>query len=689
MKSSVTNPEFFESLKINLPRPTLNDILSLAKLRQSSSPKRKNWRLETSVHQLTSTLPSPEYGRTSELLPKKRKGNSSNLIIAEKEFNEAFNKLAPQQVIDQPISDEDKQAIWNIPCNIKENNTSYLLTPFSSTEYGEVITTLKTKSAPGPDLISNKIIKKIPPATHSLILKIFNIFYNKGSYPEHWNEFYVVFIPKPGRKGALRLISLANNIHKIFEKLILKRLEWWAENNHILQKYQSGFRRGLSCTDTVSTLITDIHLANQGKKLTGVVFIDLVGAFDNVIPEALIILLSKFGLPNKILKFIKETTSHHHLTGYAAGIALQKRRTTKGLPQGSILSPLLFNIYIYLIHTCIPESIKILAYADDIAIYVSDENFNNIRDQLNLALSRLHPFLKRLGLSIAPTKSYCTIFTNMRTRNTRILLKKQQFSIKINNENIPFSWSPRYLGVYLDPELNWRAHVNQMRNRIIPRINILKAMSGIKWGAHPSTLLTVYKGYIRPVLDWGCQVFYPLEPTLYIKASRLQFAALRVILGMMCSTPTNILLDINSEQPLAARWQYLTEKFLCKVSARTTHPLKHTLTRISKLPDHERSNLGFLVNSFLINYHLFEQVDNFKLPGYLEFPYDCRHLVPMIDTGTGLRISEEANINEHFDQFLKSYNNITTFYTDGSRLDTENRVGYAIFCPETDLEIKI
>ncbi|KMQ93500.1 pol-like protein [Lasius niger] len=196
---------------------------------------------------------------------KKRKGNSSNLIIAEKEFNEAFNKLAPQQVIDQPISDEDKQAIWNIPCNIKENDTSYLLTPFSSTEYGEVITTLKTKSAPGPDLISNKIIKKIPPATHSLILKIFNIFYNKGSYPEHWNEFYVVFIPKPGRKGALRLISLANNIHKIFEKLILKRLEWWAENSHILQKYQSGFRRGLSCTDTVSTLITDIHLANQGK----------------------------------------------------------------------------------------------------------------------------------------------------------------------------------------------------------------------------------------------------------------------------------------------------------------------------------------------------------------------------------------------------------------------------------------
>jgi len=217
-----------------------------------------------------------------------------------------------------------------------------------------------------------------------------------------------------------------------------------------------------------------------------VVFIDLVGAFDNVIPEALIILLSKFGLTNKILKFIKETTSHRHFTGYAAGIALQKRRTTKGLPQGSILSPLLFNIYIYLIHTCLPDSIKILAYADDISIYFSDENLNNIRDQLNLALSGLHLFLKRLGLSIAPTKSYCTIFTNKRLRNTRILLKNQQFSIKINNEIIPISWSPRYLGVYLDPELNWRAYIIQM-NKILLRINILKAIFRIKWGAHPST----------------------------------------------------------------------------------------------------------------------------------------------------------------------------------------------------------
>ncbi|KMQ83329.1 type-1 retrotransposable element r1dm [Lasius niger] len=145
--------------------------------------------------------------------------------------------------------------------------------------------------------------------------------------------------------------------------------------------------------------------------------------------------------------------------------------------------------------------------------------------------------------------------------------------IKILNENIQFSTATRFLGIYLDPELNWKALVNQLKNRIIPRINILKAISGIRWGAHLITLLTIYKGFIRSVLDWGCQVFHPLDEPLYIKVSRLQYAALRTVTGMMQTTPTNVLLDINGEQPLKTRWHFLTAKLLCKIMARTSHPL--------------------------------------------------------------------------------------------------------------------
>lgn len=88
-----------------------------------------------------------------------------------------------------------------------------------------------------------------------------------------------------------------------------------------------------------------------------------------------------------------------------------------------------------------------------------------------------------------------------------------------------------------------------MKNRITPRINpeALKAISGIRWGAHPSVLLMVYKVLIRSVLDWGSQISHPLDEKLLLKASRFQYAALRVVSGLMHTTPTNVLLDLNGE----------------------------------------------------------------------------------------------------------------------------------------------
>ncbi|XP_029680040.1 uncharacterized protein LOC115245731, partial [Formica exsecta] len=268
-------------------------------------------------------------------------------VIDEEEFHAAFNKLAPHTPV-PPLSTSDLGALSDLPFTAS-CDAAFMQKNFSIYEFNAAVSSLKTKSAPGPDLISNKIIKKLPENLHKLILKIFNCFFNKGSYPSQWNNYFTVFIPKPGGKKALRPISLANNLHKIFEKLILKRLEWWAENNKVLSQHQFGFRRGLSCMDNVATLITDIHLANRHRKFTGVVFLDLVGAFDNVLPEALLILLEKFGLPQKIISFIRKTTTNRNLTGYAAGIPLQTRSTDRGLPQGSILSPTLFNIYVQLL----------------------------------------------------------------------------------------------------------------------------------------------------------------------------------------------------------------------------------------------------------------------------------------------------------------------------------------------------
>lgn len=304
--------------------------------------------------------------------------------------------------------------IHNVDTNIDKE---FLLTPFSKQGYREAIAKLKIRSSSGPDLISNKIIKKFPEELHLFILKIFNLIFNKSTYPQQWSDYFVIFIPKPGRRDSLRPISLANNLFKIFEKLIHRRIVWWAKNSSILCNTQFGFKKRLSCIDSITTLTTSIQIANKAQKYTGVTFLDLVGAFDRIRPEILITLLDKYGLPPKILRFIATLVTRRNLIGFAAGINLQNRTTTIGLPQGSILNPILFNLYIALSHTVIPDSVKIRCYADNIAIYCSDQHLDYIKNQLNIALDNLYQFFTDLGLEISPSKYSFTIFSSLKPRN--------------------------------------------------------------------------------------------------------------------------------------------------------------------------------------------------------------------------------------------------------------------------------
>ncbi|XP_070155254.1 uncharacterized protein [Polyergus mexicanus] len=254
-------------------------------------------------------------------------------------------------------------------------------------------------------------------------------------------------------------------------------------------------------------------------------------------------------------------------------------------------------------------------------------------------------------------------------------MKKHNFQLKVGNGNIQFSPATCFLGVVLDPELNWKAHINHVRNRVMPRLNILKAMTGIRWGAHPTNLLNVYKGFIRPLLEWGCQSFNPLDEILYLKISRLQYAALRAVSGLMSTTPTNVLLDINGEFPLEARWRGLTLRFLAKVMARRSHPLRRLMVDLCDLPVAERESICLLVDTFFAHAELFEQMDTFHLPGYLEFPYECRHLDPAINMDLGHRAAADIDPASSFQRLTSSLKYDASFYTDGSRLDNPVSTG--------------
>lgn len=117
----------------------------------------------------------------------------------------------------------------------------------------------------------------------------------------------------------------------------------------------------------------------------------------------------------------------------------------------------------------------------------------------------------------------------------------------------------------------------EIRRRVLPHINILKAISGIKWDTHPSVISTAYKELVRSVLDWGCQVVSSLKARKSLVIDRVQYVCIRFVCKFMRTTFTNVLLDVVNVHPLVCRRKYLTNKYVCKVIARSSLPLNSIL----------------------------------------------------------------------------------------------------------------
>lgn len=176
------------------------------------------------------------------------------------------------------------------------HNDPFLDLPFSSLEFETVIDNLNSKSSPGLDNVNYKIIKHLPASAKRFLLILFNKMFTQKFYPSDWNKYVIFFIPKSDNK-KFRPISLASCDCKIFERLIYNRLMWWLEYHNILPNSQFGFRRNRSCIDNLSTLCAEINLAKLNNEYTSTVFLDIIGAFDNVLIDILVQKVKHLGLP--------------------------------------------------------------------------------------------------------------------------------------------------------------------------------------------------------------------------------------------------------------------------------------------------------------------------------------------------------------------------------------------------------
>ena len=559
--------------------------------------------------------------------------------------------------------------------------------PFNLKELLTVLKNSKTDSSPGLDRISFLVIQNLPETSLTRLLHIFNNIFETGAFPSSWRNFLVFLLPKSTLR-KFRPIALASCFLKLMEKLVQQRLYFWTENKGLLSPFQYGFRRGRSCADNLAILSSKLHLATSSSMISACLFLDIAAAYDNVIPNILIWDLINLGLPWKVCKFIFNLTTVRYVYFRINGENKGPHIFRRGLPQGCVLSPLLYNIYTKNIHKLLHPHCDILEYADDLVLYASSNDGDNCIAILQESANNVNTFLKKRGLSISPSKSKLVFFP---TPTNQL---PESLSLRIDNQVVSRSNNVKFLGVILQSSLSWELHLTKLIDHGSKILNLLKCLAGTWWGSHPRILQILYQALCRSSFEYGCHALSICKNSkLYTKLTKLHNKILRVIMGYRISTPIIVMQSELGEFPIIDRFQLISDKFLIKTFQSACHPIFPILNRLTNILRYSKPKFNQIKNFLLLkSYQKFggykPRVLNSATPLQFLLPYPSMFFEPSVDLSIGISIDNSPNPESVFNSFISiHYANYTHFYTDGSK-KTDSPVGFAIYAPFLDLEMQ-
>ena len=316
-----------------------------------------------------------------------------------------------------------------------------------------------------------------------------------------------------------RPISLLSNINKIFEKIMHKRLYHFLENKGAIYKHQFGFRKHHSTTDALVDLTEDIRQAIDDNQFSCGVFIDLQKAFDTVDHDILLKKLEHYGIRSVANDWFKSYLKNRKQFVSILGFDSDLANVTFGVPQGSVLGPLLFLIYINDLHQAI-KYCKTRHFADDTNLLIKNSSLKQMKKHLNLDLKKLCNWLKANKILLNSTKTELILF---RHPNKHI---NYDLKIKIGGKQLLQSKSVKYLGIHLDPHLNWSTHVDNLSAKLSRMAGML---SIIRHYVPNNTLRNIYFAIFSSILTYGSQVWGQTLNKHILRIQKIQNKAIRII----------------------------------------------------------------------------------------------------------------------------------------------------------------
>lgn len=396
------------------------------------------------------------------------------------------------------------------------------------TEIISHIKNTKNSTAPGPDGIKTLLIKKLSTAGAGILTLIICACLKLSYFPEQWKHAYVIPIKKPGKNGQIvgnyRPISLLSNIAKILEKVIAVRLQQHTEELNVLPDSQHGFRKRRSTTTQLMNVTKSMRLNLNNSITTGVLFLDIEKAFDRVWHNGLLYKMEQFNYPKSIIKLIASFLRNRTFQVQLKGTISTLKEIPYGCPQGAVLSPMLYNIYIA--DAPCPNKCSVSFYADDTAIFCNERRWANTEDHLNAAINDFFNYFEKWKISINTGKTGALIVT----RRTKKELPSTPFIV--NSKQIEWSSEAKYLGVVLDKRLTLAKHVEYVIQKAQVTIRKLYPLLCRKSKLNPTNKLLLYKSCIRPVFMYAAPLLENMAHANILKLQRLQNKTLKMLMDL-------------------------------------------------------------------------------------------------------------------------------------------------------------
>lgn len=399
-----------------------------------------------------------------------------------------------------------------------------------SEEIRRILKNTKNKKSNGPDAIPYVVLKKLSGLAHEYIANLINCVLRTGYYPDSWKTAHVIPIPKPGKPPNdpknFRPISLLNSLSKVLEKVLHVRILEYCDANGVLPNEQFGFRSKHSTVHALIRLFEEAIVGFNDRKTTIAAFLDIEKAFDTMWVEGLIYKMIKMKFPDYLIRIVFSYLKGRRFRVKVGDQLSDPVLVNDGVPQGSILGPLLFIIFMKDLPTHMNTSLTI--FADDTSCFSTRLCQKRSKSNVQRHLDKLNTYYQRWKIRVNVEK--CEALFIQRSNRMRAF-NESAHVIEMNGTSIPFKKSVRFLGYYVQPDLKHNEHVNRMLLKANTGLHKLYPIMRANNGISEEVKIKIYVTILRPVLTYAVAVWHDLPKYLMRRLKVFENKCLRMAIN--------------------------------------------------------------------------------------------------------------------------------------------------------------